>query len=84
MTEEELEDGVTPEILPSKDLAVIIKETGLEESLANEFTINFEKHFKMASEWAKKAKKIIVTDASQVVVMQEAGLLRLKSIPIRY
>jgi len=72
MTEEEMESGITPEVLPSKDLAVIIKETGLEESLAQEFTINFEEHFRMASEWAKKAKKIIVTDASQQVVMQEA------------
>ena len=77
MTEEELEDSVTPELLPSKDLAVIIKETGLEESLAQEFTSNFQEHFRMAAEWAKKAKKIIVTDPSQVVVMQEARTARL-------
>jgi len=68
---------LTPEIVPSNELAVIIKETGLEPTLAKEFTINFEEHFRMASEWAKKAKKIIVTDASQHVVMQEARTARL-------
>lgn len=77
MTEEELEEGITPEVLPSNELAVIIKDTGLEPSLAQEFTINFEEHFRMASEWAKKAKKIIVTDPSQTVIMQEARTARL-------
>ena len=77
MTEEELEKGITPEVLPSNELAVIIKETGLEPTLAKEFIINFEEHFRMASEWAKKATKIIVTDASQQVLMQEARIARL-------
>lgn len=77
ISEEEFESGVTPEVLPSKDLAIIIKETGLEPQLAQEFTINFEEHFRMAAEWAKKAKKIIVTDPSQTVVMQEARQARL-------
>lgn len=76
MTEEDLE-GITPEVMPSNQLSTIIKETGLEPQLADEFKINFEEHFKMASEWAKKAKKIIVTNDNQTVIMQEARTARL-------
>lgn len=77
MTESEMEEGLDAKIVPQNQLQVIIKETGLEQQLAEEFTINFQEHFRMASEWAKKAKKIIVTDASQIVTMQEARTARL-------
>ena len=77
MTEEELEQPITPELMPSKQLDIVIKEAGLENELAQEFHINFFEHFKMASTWAKKAKNIIVTDPSQTVIMQEARTARL-------
>lgn len=76
-TEEEAEEALTPEIVPPNQLQVIVKESGLEQSLAQEFTINFEEHFKMASEWAKKAKKMIVTNENQVVEMEQARTARL-------
>ena len=77
MTEEDLEEAITPEVVPSQELSTVIKEVGLDQQLANEFRINFEQHFRMASTWAKKAKNIIVTDPSQIVVMQEARQARL-------
>ena len=77
MTEEEMEQGLECEVVPTNQLQVIIKETELEPQLAEEFKINFQEHFNMASTWAKKAKKIIVTDASQTVVMAEARQARL-------
>ena len=70
--------AVTAEVVePSKELSTVIKEVGLDQQLADEFRINFEQHFKMASTWAKKAKTIIVTDASQKVLMEEARTARL-------
>lgn len=77
MQSEEDFEQVEAELVPSNELATIIKETALEPQLAEEFKINFEEHFRMASTWAKKAKKIIVTDASQTVVMAEARTARL-------
>lgn len=79
MTEEELDSTpVEAELVnPSLELMKITREADLSPDLANEFRINFEEHFRMASEWAKKAKKIIVTDASQQAVMQEARTARL-------
>jgi hypothetical protein len=78
MTEEELEDGVTPEVLePSIQLMQITRESNLDPDLANEFRINFEEHFKMANEWSKKAKAIIVTNENQTVLMEQARVARL-------
>lgn len=74
MTEEELEVEV---VNPSVQLLTITRESGLDPDLANEFRINFEEHFKMASTWAKKAKNIIVTNENQTVVMAEARTARL-------
>ncbi len=71
------EEDLEVEIVPKNELQVLIQETKLEPQLAEEFKINFEEHFKMASTWAKKAKKIVVTDASQTVLMEEARTARL-------
>ncbi len=77
MISEEDFESVETEVVPKNQLQVIIKETNLEPQLAEEFKINFEEHFNMASTWAKKAKKIIVTDPSQTILMEEARTARL-------
>lgn len=78
MDESEFESqAITPEIVASEKLDLVIKETGIDVALGLEFQANFYEHFKMASTWAKKAKNIIVTDASQTVMMQEARTARL-------
>lgn len=74
MTEEEAEEL---EIVASTELVTIIKDARLEPDLANEFRINFEEHFKMANEWSKKAKTIIVTNENQTVLMEQARVARL-------
>ncbi len=74
MTEEEAEEL---EIVTSTELVTIIKDARLEPDLANEFRINFEEHFKMANEWSKKAKTIIVTNENQTVLMEQARVARL-------
>lgn len=68
MTEEELE----VEILPRNELQVIVQNSGLEQSKAQFMLEQFTDHYKMAAEWAKKAKAIIVTDETQVVNMKMA------------
>ena len=77
MTEEDAEEALEAELMPSNQLAVVIKEAGVDNQLAEEFKINFEEHFKMAATWAKKAKNIIVTNENQKVEMQEARTARL-------
>ena len=78
MTEEEAEDGVAVEVIdPSIQLMKITRESNLDPDLANEFLINFEEHFKMANEWSKKAKLMIVTNDNQTVLMEQARVARL-------
>lgn len=75
MTEEEAELGIAPE--SSIQLLQITREANLDPDTANEFRINFEEHFKMANEWSKKAKTIIVTNENQTVLMEQARVARL-------
>lgn len=75
MTEEEAELSIVPE--SSTQLLQITKEANLDPDTANEFRINFEEHFKMANEWSKKAKNIIVTNENQTVLMEQARVARL-------
>lgn len=77
ISEEDLEDGITPEILPEQKFQVMIKEASLDESRANYLLHNFSNHFKEASEWARKAKDIIVTNENQTVMMEMARTGRL-------
>lgn len=77
MTEEELESTVhTPEIIDNKFVA-IVNESGLEQNKAQFLLEQFQDHYKMAAEWAKKAKNIIVTSESQTVNMKMARTGRL-------
>lgn len=59
------------------NLAVIIKDSGLEETKANFLLTNFQNYFEIASDWEKKAKNIIVTDESQKAEMEMARAGRL-------
>lgn len=67
-------------------LSVIVKESGLEKTKAQILLDNFSNYFQIAADWEKKAKAIVVTDASQVAEMQMARtgrlFLRLKRITI--
>lgn len=64
----------------SKDLKVIVEESGLEQSKAQVLLEKFQDYFKLADEWEKKAKAVVVTDASQIAEMKMAreGRLFLK------
>jgi len=61
-------------------LAVIIEQSGLEQTKANRMLQEFQDYFKIAAEWEKKAKTIKVTDETQKAEMQmaRAGRLFLK------
>lgn len=65
----------------NKDLQVIVKESGLEQSKAQVLLDNFSDYFKIASEWEVKAKALAVTDETQIVEMKMAreGRLFLRS-----
>lgn len=61
-------------------LQVIVQQSGLEPTKAKFILDNFQNYFDLADEWDKKAKQIVVTDASQKEAMQLAreGRLELK------
>lgn len=69
------QDTITPELVPENQLQVLVKD--LEPTKANFFIDKFADHVKMAAEWAKKAKAIIVTDENQTVLMKQAKVARL-------
>jgi len=58
-------------------LAVIVKDSGLETTKAKEVLEQFGDYFKIADEWEKKAKMIVVNDVSQKADMQMARVGRL-------
>lgn len=81
MTEEKaLDVEVLP---PANQLQIIVKESGLPTHDALFLLGKFEDDFKNVAEWAKKASKIIVTDASQTVIMEQARTGRLFLAKIR-
>ena len=59
------------------ELAIIVRESGLEATKAQVMLDNFGDYFKVAAEWEARAKTIIVKDASQVVDMKMARTGRL-------
>ena len=79
MTESEAEELETLNCytVPDNKLVMVINESRLEPDLAKEFHINFQEHFRMANEWSKKAKNIIVTNENQTVLMEQARVARL-------
>ena len=58
-------------------LSTIVKDSGLETTKAKEVLEQFGDYFKIADEWEKKAKMIIVKDASQTADMKMARVGRL-------
>jgi len=58
-------------------LSVIVKESGLEKTKAQVLLDNFSAYFQIASEWEKKAKTIVVSDANQEADMKMARVGRL-------
>lgn len=58
-------------------LALIIKESGLEPTKAQIMLENFQDYFQVAAEWERRAKDIVVTSADQKVDMQIARTGRL-------
>ncbi len=77
MTEEQLEEGMTPELIEPNQFVAIVENSGLEQNKAQFLLEQFQDHYKMAAEWAKKAKNIIVTNESQTVNMKMARTGRL-------
>jgi hypothetical protein len=61
-------------------LEIIVKESGLQPSKAQYILEKFQDHFKMAAEWEKKARAIVVTSVDQKAEMKMAreGRLFLK------
>lgn len=76
MTEDEAEATLV-EIVPKNELQVLVQSSGLEQTKAQFMLEQFTDHYKMAAEWAKKAKTIIVTNETQTVNMQMARTGRL-------
>ena len=76
MSTEIVEVEATP-IESSNQLAVIVKDSGLDATKADYILKNFQDYFKIAAEWEIKAKGIVVRDASQNAEMQMARAGRL-------
>jgi len=53
-------------------LSTLVKESGLETTKAQFILDNFEGYFKIASEWEKKARTIVITDKDQKAEMKMA------------
>lgn len=77
MTEEDLEDGIIPEVIEQNKFVAIVQTSGLEQNKAQFLLEQFQDHYKMAAEWAKKAKTIVVTNETQTVNMKMARTGRL-------
>ncbi len=58
-------------------LAVIVKESKLEPTKAKIILEKFQDYFEIASEWEKKVKTLVVTDAKQKAEMEMARTGRL-------
>jgi hypothetical protein len=61
----------------NNQLAVIVKDSGLEPTKAQFILEKFQNYFEVAAEWETKAKAIVVTDASQKADMDMARVGRL-------
>ena len=61
----------------SNQLVTIVKESGLEKTKADIILTKFQDYFKLADDWEKKAKQIIVKNETQEVEMKMARTGRL-------
>jgi hypothetical protein len=69
---------IEPEVIPPSapeppnQLVVIVQKSGLEPTKAQAILSQFSDYFAIAAEWERRAKEIVVTDASQVTDMKIA------------
>lgn len=70
--------------MESKELTVIVEQSGIEKTKAQTVLDSFSSFFSQASEWETKTKGLVITDASQVAEMKMAreGRLQLKEIRV--
>lgn len=70
--------------MESKQIAVILEQSGVEKTKAQTVLDSFSAFFDQASEWEAKTKGLIIRDASQVAEMKMAreGRLQLKEIRV--
>jgi hypothetical protein len=59
--------------IKENQLAIIIKDSGLEKTKSEVLLEKFSDYFKIAADWERKAKELKVTDESQRVEMKMAG-----------
>src|SRR5688500_1953702 len=70
--------------IQTNELIQIVESSGLEKTKADFILEKFQGHFKLAAEWEKKSKAIVVTDVNQVAEMKMAreGRLYLKKVRV--
>ena len=54
-------------------LAVILKESGADQNMAEYFLSNFQEAFRQVAEWERRAKEIVVRDEFDTEAMEKAG-----------
>jgi len=66
------------------ELTVLLEQTQLEKTKAQKVLDSFTDFFSQASEWEKKTKELVITDATQVAEMEMArtGRLQLKTLRV--
>jgi hypothetical protein len=69
---------------PSKEIAVIVAESGVDQTKAQTVLASFATFFEQASEWERKTKGLSITDVSQTKEMKLAreGRLQLKEVRV--
>ena len=68
----------------SKELVVLVENSGMEKTKAQTVLVAFENYFKQAARWEAMVKTLVITDASQVREMKMAheGRMELKDIRV--
>lgn len=70
--------------MESKELAIIVAQSGIEKTKAQTVLDSFSVFFEQASEWELKTRDLVITDVSQVAEMKMArdGRLQLKEVRV--
>lgn len=84
MSETQTQDQLPAVVVIPENLVKIVDEIGLEEESKKSITKSFAPFVAQLNEWTKKAKELVVTDASQTDLMKQAreSRLMLKSIRV--
>lgn len=70
-------------VIEKNELAILVEKSGLQTETANILTEKFAPFIEQATEWNSKAKKLVVTDATQLTEMKQAREARLALKDIR-